>query len=207
MRYVCVWIGGGVSGLGLGFTNPVVTGGVLDVCLCFEYQTPHYNKHLHHISPRCLTHYIIGHRRLLNTHYHQTTYPSSPQLPYDMTTGYSKTDGHSPTTRKLTGHHSRKTQESAFAQTTNIHTANRIFTNIILMAENHNIPKGKLHSNCMLLPDHIVCKITQRNNIRRANTCDAALKYYEEITSNIQKQTKPMERTLRCTLGSLTQHA
>ena len=26
--------GEGVSGLGLGFTNPMVTGGVLDVCLC-----------------------------------------------------------------------------------------------------------------------------------------------------------------------------
>ena len=27
--------GEGVSGLGLGFTNPVGTGGVLDMCLCF----------------------------------------------------------------------------------------------------------------------------------------------------------------------------
>ena len=26
---------GGVGGLCLGFTNPVETGGVLDVCLCF----------------------------------------------------------------------------------------------------------------------------------------------------------------------------
>ena len=25
-------------------------------------QTPHYNKHLHQISPRCLTHYTIEHR-------------------------------------------------------------------------------------------------------------------------------------------------
>ena len=36
--------------------------------------------------------------------------------------------------------------ESAFAQTTiptNIHTANIIFTNIILMADKHNIPKGQ----------------------------------------------------------------
>ena len=32
------------------------------------------------------------------------------------------------------------------------------------------------------------CKITQRNNIRRANTCDPALKLLnEEITSDIQK--------------------
>ena len=44
--------------------------------------------------------------------------------------------------------------ESAFTQTTiptNIHTANIIFTNIILMTDRHNIPKGKMHSNCMLL--------------------------------------------------------
>ena len=63
--------------------------------------------------------------------------------------------------------------ESAFGQTTiptNIHTSNIIFTNIILIADKHNIPKGKLHSNCRLLPEDIVCKITQRNNIRRANT-------------------------------------
>ena len=81
--------------------------------------------------------------------------------------------------------------ESAFAQTTiptNIHTANIIFTNIILMTDKQNIPKGKMHSNCRLLPEDIVCKFTQRNNIRRANTCDPALKLLnEEITSDIQK--------------------
>ena len=81
--------------------------------------------------------------------------------------------------------------ESAFAQTTiptNIHTANRIFTNIILMSDKHNIPKGKMQSNCRLLPEDIVCKITQRNNIRRANTCDPVLKLRnEEITFDIQK--------------------
>ena len=105
-----------------------------------------------------------------------------------MTTDYNKTDGLSPTTRKMTGPDSRKT---AFAQTTiptNIHTVNIIFTNIILMADKHNIPKGKMRSNYMLLHDHIVCKITQRNNIRRENTCDPALKLLnEEITSDIQK--------------------
>ena len=57
------------------------------------------------------------------------------------------------------------------------------------MADKHTIPKGKMHSNCRLLPEDIVCKITQRNNIRRANTCDPALKLLnEEITSDIQKQ-------------------
>ena len=45
-----------------------------------------------------------------------------------------------------------------------------------------------MHSNCRLLPEDIVCKITQRSNIRRANTCDPALKLLnEEITSGIQK--------------------
>ena len=77
--------------------------------------------------------------------------------------------------------------ESAFAQTTiptKIHIANIIFTQIILMADKHNIPKG----NCMLLPDHIICKFTQRNNMRRANTYDPALKLLnDEITSDIHK--------------------
>ena len=44
------------------------------------------------------------------------------------------------------------------------------------MADKQNIPKGKRHSNCRLLPDHIVCKITQVNHIMRANTCGPALK-------------------------------
>ena len=57
------------------------------------------------------------------------------------------------------------------------------------MADKHNIPKDKMQSNCRFLPEDIVCKITQRNNIRRANTCDPALKILnEEITSDIQKQ-------------------
>ena len=57
------------------------------------------------------------------------------------------------------------------------------------MADKHNIPKGNMHSNYSLLPDHIVCKITQRNNIRRANSCSPALKLLnEETTSDIQKR-------------------
>ena len=127
-----------------------------------------------------------------------------------MTTEYNKTDGPLPTTRKQTGHNLQKTQ-SAFAQTTiptNIHTANRIFTNSILMADKHNIPKGKMHSNCMLFPEDIVCKITQRNNIRRVNTCDPALNLLnEEITSDIQKHKKKhMEGALRRSLGAQAQH-
>ena len=107
-----------------------------------------------------------------------------------MTTDYNKTDVPLLTTKTDWAQCTEDT-ESAFAQTTiptNIHTANRIFTNIILMAVKHNIPKGKMHSNCRLLPEDILCKITQRNNMRRANTCDPTLKLLnEEITSYIQK--------------------
>ena len=56
------------------------------------------------------------------------------------------------------------------------------------MTDKHNITKGKMYRNCRLLPDHIVYKITQRNNIMGANTRDPALKLLnEEITSIIQK--------------------
>ena len=68
----------------------------------------------------------------------------------------------------------------------------------------HNIPKSKRHSNYKLLPDYILCQITQRNNIRRANTCDPALKLLTEDNSR-HTQTKPMENTSRCILGSQAQ--
>ena len=44
-----------------------------------------------------------------------------------------------------------------------------------------------MHSNCRLIPDHILWKITHINNIKRADTFDPALKLLnEEITSGIQ---------------------
>ena len=49
------------------------------------------------------------------------------------------------------------------------------------MEDKHNIPKGKMHSNCRLLSDHIICTITQRNNIRRESTCDPGLKLLKRI--------------------------
>ena len=56
------------------------------------------------------------------------------------------------------------------------------------MEDKHNIRKGKMHRNCRLLPEDLLCNITQRNNIRKANTCDLDRKLLnEEITSNIQK--------------------
>ena len=112
-----------------------------------ECQTPHSNKHHHQISPRCLTHCTTGHRGQLNTHYHQTTYSSSPQLTYDMTTDYNKTDGLSPTTRKLTGHNSRKTQSPLSLRPPYPPT--------------YTLPT---QFYCRLLPDHIVCKITNKQH-------------------------------------------
>ena len=106
-----------------------------------------------------------------------------------MTINCNKTDEYLETTRQLTGHNFSKDTESPFAQTTiptNIYTANIIFTNIILMADKH-ISKGKMHSKCRFLPDHIVCKITQRNNMRRTDTCDPSLKLLKEIASNVHK--------------------
>ena len=45
-----------------------------------------------------------------------------------------------------------------------------------------------MHSNCRLFPNHILCEIAQRNNLRRASTCDPALKLLnEDITSDIHK--------------------
>ena len=50
-----------------------------------------------------------------------------------------------------------KDTELAFPQTTipdDIHTANRIFTNIILLADKHNIPKGKMPSTSLPFLPH-----------------------------------------------------
>ena len=85
----------------------------------------------------------------------------TPQLTHDMPTDYNKSDGGSPTTRKLTGHKLRKTQSPLslrppYPPTYTLPTY--FFTNIILMTDKHNIRKGKMHSNCKLLPDHLVCK-------------------------------------------------
>ena len=93
-----------------------------------------------------------------------------------MATDYNKTDGPLPTTRKQTGHNLQKTQSPLSLRP------------LYPLADKHNIQKGKTHSHCRLLPEDIVCKSTQRNNIRRANTCDQALELLNgEITSDLQK--------------------
>ena len=67
------------------------------------------------------------------------------------------------------------------------HTANKILTNTILNADKHNIPKGKIHHNCKLLPEDIRTKINTRNNIRKHNPLNPNLaQLNNEITSDIQ---------------------
>ena len=80
------------------------------------------------------------------------------------------------------------------------------FKDIILMAEKHNIPTCKMHSYCRLLLDHILCRIRQRDNMRRANTCDLTLNLLiEEITSDKHKHTYGRNIWMR-TLRSQAQH-
>ena len=123
--------------------------------------------------------------------------PSSPQLTYDMTTNYNKTDRLSPTTRKPTGHNSRKTQSllllrPPYASTYCQHNFYKHHTE----GRQAQLTKEKMHSKCRLSPDHIVCKITQRNNIRRANFCDPALKLLnEEITYSLEDRTRSIQQS------------
>ena len=50
--------------------------------------------------------------------------------------------------------------------TNNVHTANNILTNIILNADKHHIPKGKIRNNQKLLPQDIRDLITLRDSTR-----------------------------------------
>ena len=77
--------------------------------------------------------------------------------------------------------------------THHIHTANRVFTGIILMADRHTIPKSEMHSDCRILPGRMVCKITQGDGMGGADACGPALKILgEEITSDIEKHRKTL---------------
>ena len=68
------------------------------------------------------------------------------------------------------------------------HCQHILLQNNIIMADKHNIPKSNMHITYMLLLYNVVCTLSQRNNLRRANTCDPALKLLnEEITFYIQK--------------------
>ena len=65
------------------------------------------------------------------------------------------------------------------------------------MADKHNMLKSDVHFNCMLLLYNLVCTLSQINNLRRANTCDPALKLLnEEKTFYIQKHKQKLWKEL-----------
>ena len=104
-----------------------------------------------------------------------------------MAADCNRTDGPLPTAGKQTGHSLQGTQ-GPLSLRPPCPLTYTLPTGIMLMADKQSIPGGRMHSNCRLLPEDIVCKVTQRNNIRRVDACDPALKLLnEEITSDIQK--------------------
>ena len=67
--------------------------------------------------------------------------------------------------------------------------------------DGRQLTKGK-DAYQLQVPEDIVCKITQRNNIIRANTCDPVIKLLnEEITSDIQKHKQTYGRSTYTLIG------
>jgi len=69
-------------------------------------------------------------------------------------------------------------------QSTNVHTANAILTNQILLADKHHIPKGRFKKVNQPLPQHINDMIKQRNILRNSNPSDSNIK---TLNDNITK--------------------
>ena len=103
--------------------------------------------------------------------------------------------------RRQNGHNSPKAQR-LLSQTplpTKIHPANTIFTNIILQADKHTIPKCTPHENFYL-------NVSQQNHIRKLNNCGPSLTALNvKITSDIYTHKQDIIWT-KATFGSLTQH-
>ena len=141
------------------------------ICTVFPRQSPRlwHTNHEQAVSVWCIT-------TVSNTLYNRTSWTTQHTLSSDhlpiITTINIRHDYRLQQNRRTFTNYNKadwtqftEDTESAFAQTTiptNIHNANIIFTNIILMADKQNIQKGKMHSNCKLLPDDIVFKITQK---------------------------------------------
>jgi endonuclease/exonuclease/phosphatase family metal-dependent hydrolase len=68
-----------------------------------------------------------------------------------------------------------------------VNTANNILTNLILNADKHNIPKGKIKAHNILQPKEIRDKIDERNKLRKINYKDPKIiDLNSEITKMIQ---------------------
>src|SRR5437867_8046154 len=69
---------------------------------------------------------------------------------------------------------------------TNVHAANKHLTNLILLADKHHIPKGRIKKLNQPLPDNIKDKIKERNRLRDLNPKDSRITpLSKEITSQI----------------------
>jgi hypothetical protein len=67
---------------------------------------------------------------------------------------------------------------------TNVHLANKILTNQILLADKHHIPKGRFKRVNQPLPKHINDVIKQRNILRKSNPLDPNI---QSLNENITK--------------------
>src|SRR4029077_6188649 len=68
-----------------------------------------------------------------------------------------------------------------------VHTSNKLITNLILKADKHHIPKGKIHTHHLLLPKNIRNKIQERNELRKQDSKNPNLtEMNKEINKLIQ---------------------
>ena len=57
----------------------------------------------------------------------------------------------------------------------NVHSANKCLTNLILLADKHHIPKGRIKKLNQPLPNHIKDVLRDRNNLRSTNPTDSRI--------------------------------
>jgi reverse transcriptase-like protein/retrotransposon-encoded endonuclease len=70
---------------------------------------------------------------------------------------------------------------------TDVHNSNKIITNLIIKADKHNIPKGKINAHHIILPENIRSKIQERNKLRKQDSKNPNLtEMNKEINKLIQ---------------------
>ena len=115
---------------------------------------------------------------------------SSDHLPILITFNSRSLIRQQPARRSFTNYHKANWEgftaeiEEALADVEppqNVHQANAILSNLILSADKHNIPKGKIHSRHKLLPQEIRTVIQHRNDIRRNNPKDQEIPQLNQL--------------------------
>ena len=104
------------------------------------------------ITDRCLTHCTSKHCGQYNYKtrtIRPPTHPHHNQNKTHLQTTTIQTHLHELQESRLDNTHKR--HRSCFLRHTHTHTANTIFTNVILQADRHNLPKGKILENNKLL--------------------------------------------------------